>query len=228
MKSLLRLRPYLTKYKGTLLWGVCTVIISNLFVVATPLFIGNAVDTIKHGIEAGVIQYSKLLRDAGLIVGFALVAGFMTFLTRQTIIVVSRKIEYDLRNDFLAHIQKLPLSYFQNTPTGDLMATQRTIFSAVRNVLGPGIMYPSDTFMTFSMALTLMFVKDWSLTLVALVPLPLISYAVYKLGKIIHAKFNERQERTRFSRLARRKIFRVSGWSKHTCGKSTRSGSSKN
>ena len=194
MKSLLRLRPYLTKYKGTLLWGVCTVIISNLFVVATPLFIGNAVDTIKHGIEAGVIQYSKLLRDAGLIVGFALVAGFMTFLTRQTIIVVSRKIEYDLRNDFLAHIQKLPLSYFQNTPTGDLMAHATNDISAVRNVLGPGIMYPSDTFMTFSMALTLMFVKDWSLTLVALVPLPLISYAVYKLGKIIHAKFNERQE----------------------------------
>ncbi len=71
---------------------MCTVIISNLFVVATPLFIGNAVDTIKHGVESGVLQYSKLLRDAGLIVGFALVAGFMTFLTRQTIIVVSRKI----------------------------------------------------------------------------------------------------------------------------------------
>ena len=118
----------------------------------------------------------------------------MTFLTRQTIIVVSRKIEYDLRNDFLAHIQKLPLSYFQNTPTGDLMAHATNDISAVRNALGPGIMYPSDTFMTFSMALTLMFVKDWSLTLVALVPLPLISYAVYKLGKIIHAKFNERQE----------------------------------
>lgn len=194
MKSLLRLRPYLTAYKRTLMWGVCTVIISNLFVVATPLFIGNAVDTIKHGIDSGVLHYSKLLRDAGLIVGFAFVAGYMTFLTRQTIIVVSRKIEYDLRNDFLAHIQKLPLSYFQNTPTGDLMAHATNDISAVRNALGPGIMYPSDTFMTFSMALTLMFVKDWSLTLVALVPLPLVSYAVYKLGKIIHEKFNERQE----------------------------------
>ncbi len=74
------------------------------------------------------------------------------------------------------------------------MAHATNDISAVHNALGPGIMYPSDTFMTFSMALTLMFVKDWSLTLVALVPLPLISYAVYKLGKIIHAKFNERQE----------------------------------
>ena len=194
MKSLLRLRPYLAKYKATLMWGVCTVIISNLFVVAMPLFIGNAIDTIKHGLESGAVHYSDLLMDAGLIVGFSLVAGYMTFLTRQTIIVVSRKIEYDLRNDFLSHIQKLPLSYFQNTPTGDLMAHATNDISAVRNVLGPGIMYPSDTFMTFSMALTLMFIKDWSLTLIALVPLPLVSYAVYKLGKIIHAKFNERQE----------------------------------
>ncbi|HTR82148.1 MAG TPA: ABC transporter ATP-binding protein [Bacteroidota bacterium] len=194
MKSLLRLRPYLLKYKTTLLWGVCTVVVSNLFAVATPLFIGNAVDTIKHGLVTGALAYGRLVTDAGLIVGFAIVAGFMTFLTRQTIIVVSRKIEFDLRNDFLSHIQKLPLSYFQNTPTGDLMAHATNDISAVRNALGPGIMYPTDTFMTFSMALTLMLVKDWSLTLTALVPLPVISYAVYKLGKIIHEKFNERQE----------------------------------
>ena len=194
MKSLLRLRPYLAKYKKTLAWGVCTVVISNLFVVAMPLFIGNAVDTIKHGLETGELHHGRLLLDAGLIVGFSIVAGFMTFLTRQTIIVVSRKIEYDLRNDFLSHIQKLPLGYFQNTPTGDLMAHATNDISAVRNALGPGIMYPSDTFMTFSMALTLMFIKDWSLTMMALIPLPLVSYAVYKLGKIIHAKFNERQE----------------------------------
>ena len=194
MKSLLRLRPYLAKYKRTLLWGICTVIVSNLFMVATPLFIGNAIDTIKRGLETGVLHHTDLLAYAGLIVGFASVSGYMTFLTRQTIIVVSRKIEYDLRNDFLSHIQKLPLNYFQNTPTGDLMAHATNDISAVRNALGPGIMYPSDTFMTFSMALTLMFIMDSSLTWMALVPLPLVSYAVYKLGQIIHAKFNERQE----------------------------------
>ena len=75
----------------------------------TPLFIGNAVDTIKHGVDSGSLQYSKLIRDAGLIVGFSIVAGFMTFLTRQTIIVVSRKIEYDLRTTFL-HTSKNFLS----------------------------------------------------------------------------------------------------------------------
>lgn len=193
MKSLLRLRPYLAKYKKTLYLGILTVIVSNLFTVAMPWFVGNAIDALKHGIETKSMSYSSLLGYAGLIVGFACVAGFMTFLTRQTIIVTSRKIEYDLRNDFLGHIQKLPLNYFQNTSTGDLMAHATNDISAVRNCLGPGIMYPSDTIMTFTMSLTLMFIKDWSLTLLALVPLPLVSYAVYKLGKIIHEKFNERQ-----------------------------------
>lgn len=194
MKSLLRLTPYLAKYKMTLLFGLLTVIVSNLFSVATPWFIGEAVDELKSGLTAGSLQHTDLLYYSSLIVGFALMAGFMLFLTRQTIIVVSRRIEYDLRNDFLSHIQKLPLSYFQNTPTGDLMAHATNDISAVRNVLGPGIMYPADTFMTFSLSLTLMFIKSWELTLMALVPLPFVSFAVYRLGKIIHSKFNDRQE----------------------------------
>ncbi len=209
MKSLLRLRPYLAKYKKTLYLGILTVVVSNLFSVATPWFVGSAIDALKHGIEIKILNYTSLLGYAGLIVGFASVAGFMTFLTRQTIIVVSRKIEYDLRNDFLAHIQKLPLNYFQNTPTGDLMAHATNDISAVRNSLGPGIMYPSDTIMTFTMSLTLMFIKDWSLTLMALVPLPFVSYAVYKLGKIIHEKFNERQ--AHYSRLTTRAQENLSG-----------------
>ena len=193
MKSLLRLIPYLRIYKTTLLWGLVTVIISNSFTVATPFFIGKAIDTLKTGLDAHSLHHSDLLLYAGLIVAFSLMAGIMTYLTRQTIIVVSRLIEYDLRNDFLAHLQKLPLTFFQNTPTGDLMAHATNDINSVRNALGPGIMYPSDTLMTFSMALTMMLLTDWSLALLALVPLPLVSVAVYKLGKLIHTKFNERQ-----------------------------------
>ncbi len=194
MNSLKRLIPYLSRYKVTLYLGLLTVIVSNLFTVATPWFIGKAVDELKRGLESGSLQHTDLLWYAALVVGFAVIAGVMLFLTRQTIIVVSRKIEYDLRNDFLAHIQKLPLSYFQNTPTGDLMAHATNDISAVRNVLGPGIMYPADTLMTLSMSLVLMFVKDWQLTLLALIPMPFVSYAVYYLGKVIHEKFNDRQE----------------------------------
>ncbi len=194
MNSLKRLIPYLSRYKGTLYFGLFTVVVSNIFTVATPWYIGQAVDELKAGLESGSLRHTDLLWYAGLVVGFAVIAGVMLFLTRQTIIVVSRKIEFDLRNDFLAHIQKLPLSYFQNTPTGDLMAHATNDISAVRNVLGPGIMYPADTLMTLSMSLVLMFVKDWQLTLLALIPMPFVSYAVYYLGKVIHEKFNERQE----------------------------------
>jgi ATP-binding cassette, subfamily B, multidrug efflux pump len=193
MKSLLRLLPYLKKYRTTLLWGLLTVIISNAFSVATPFFIGKAIDTLKAGLDAHTLHYSDLILYACMIVGFSLVAGTMTYLTRQTIIVVSRLIEFDLRNDFLAHLQTQPLTFFQNTPTGDLMAHATNDINSVRNALGPGIMYPSDTFMTFSMALGMMLYADWSLTVVALIPLPLVSYAVYRLGKVIHEKFNERQ-----------------------------------
>jgi len=194
MKSLFRLLPYLSKYKTTLLVGLLTVIVTNLFTVASPWIIGDAIDELKRGIETRTLRHEDLMLYAGLIVGFALVAGIMLFLTRQTIIVVSRKIEYDLRNDFLAHIQKLPYSFFQNTPTGDLMALATNDISAVRNVLGPGIMYPADTLMTLSMSLVLMFIKDWQLTLLALIPMPVVSIAVYKLGQLIHEKFNQRQE----------------------------------
>ena len=167
---------------------------SNLFTVAQPTLIGRAIDQLKTGLEQHSIDVWGVLGYAGLVVAFSLIAGIFTFLTRQTIIVVSRHVEFDLRNRFLSHIQGLSLSYFQTTPTGDLMALATNDISAVRNALGPGIMYPTDTFMTFIMALSVMLYQDWSLTLLALVPLPFVSYAVYILGKIVNAKFEERQK----------------------------------
>jgi len=194
MKSLYHLLPYLKKYRRTLVWGLVTVVMSNLFTVLQPKLVGNAIDDLKAGLESGSVDTGGLLQYAGLIVGLTLVAGFFTFLTRQTIIVMSRHVEYDLRNDFLSRIQGLSLSFFQNTPTGDLMAHATNDISAVRNVLGPGIMYPSDTLMTFSMSLSMMLWLDWRLTLMALLPMPLVSYAVYYLGRLIHKKFQARQE----------------------------------
>jgi len=209
MRPLLRLKPYLATYKSTLIWGLLTVIASNLFTVAQPLFIGRAIDALKLGLETHAIDSAGILRYAGLVVGFSLVAGFFTFLTRQTIIVVSRRIEYDMRNNFLAHIQKLPLTWFQNTPTGDLMAHATNDIGAVRNCVGPGVMYPTDTAMTFTMVLGIMLSLDWQLTLLALIPLPLVSYAVYRLGKLIHVKFQERQEQ--YSKLTTRAQENLSG-----------------
>ena len=101
------------RHRRTLLWGLSTVVGSNLFTVVQPLFLGNAVDAFKAGVEIGSPVRDELIGWAGMIVGFTLIAGILTFLTRQTIIVASRKIEFDLRNDLLAHLQRLSSSYFQ-------------------------------------------------------------------------------------------------------------------
>ena len=96
MKSLLRLWPYLQRYRRTLLWGILTVVLSNLFTVLQPRLIGNAIDKLKVGLETHQMDKTGLLMYAGLVVALSLIAGFFTFLTRQTIIVVSRHIEFDL------------------------------------------------------------------------------------------------------------------------------------
>jgi ATP-binding cassette subfamily B protein len=189
--------------------GLGTVVLSNLFNVAQPLIVGRAVDALKAGLEARELHSVQLAGYAGLVVAFSLVAGFFTFLTRQTIIVVSRRVEFDLRNDFLRHLQSQPLRFFQHTSTGDLMAHATNDISAVRNTLGPGIMYPIDTLMTFTMVLGVMLATDWQLTLLALTPLPFVSYFVYRLGKIVHQKFEERQEK--YSELTTRAQENLSG-----------------
>ncbi len=209
MKPLLRLRPYLARYRRTVILGILTVVASNLFTVGQPLVVGRAIDTLKTGLETHSLAGGDLLLYALLVVGLSLVAGVFTFLTRQTIIVMSRKIEFDLRNDFLAHLQRLPLSFYQNTPTGDLMAHATNDIGAVRNTLGPGVMYPTDTLMTFTMVLAIMFTTDWQLTLLALVPMPFVSLAVYRLGKLVHKKFEERQ--AKYSELTTRAQENLSG-----------------
>jgi len=209
VKPLLRLLPFLARYKKTLIWGLVTVIMSNIFTVAQPLIVGRAIDMLKSGLELRKIDGHGILLYAGIVIGCSLVAGTFTFLTRQTIIVTSRHVEFDLRNAFLEHIQRLPLSFFQRTPTGDLMALATNDISAVRNVLGPGIMYPTDTLMTFIMVLFVITSLDWKLTLLALIPLPFVSYAVYALGKLVHVKFEERQKQ--YSELTTRAQENLSG-----------------
>ncbi len=188
MRHLLRLIPYLKKYKRTLYIGLLTVLLSNLFAVFVPLIIGSTIDQLKK--EPSSL---KLLEYAALIISTTFLSGFFTFMTRQTIIVTSRRIEYDLRNDFYAHIQKLSYSYFLNMPTGDLMAHGTNDIAAVRNVLGPGIMYTSDTIVGFIMVISIMFSIDVRLTLYSLIPLPFVSAGVYYLGKLVNQHFESVQ-----------------------------------
>jgi ATP-binding cassette subfamily B protein len=138
---------------------------------------------------------SMLLQYGLMIVAASLFAGVFRFMIRQTIIVVSREIEYDLRGDFWKHIQLLPMRYFQNTSTGNIMAHATNDINAVRMFIGPAVMYSIDTSVRLIMVLILMLSLNTSLTIYALLPLPLLSILVYKVGKLIHSKFTVIQEK---------------------------------
>ena len=189
MRSLFELKPYILKYRKLIFLGILFILISEAFYVVIPILIGRAVDSLKFGITG-----EKLLWFASLVIGSTLLSGIASFFTRQTIIVASRKIEYDLRNDFYRHVQSLHYLYFRDKKVGDIMAYATNDIPAVRIFLGPGIMYSVETAIEFVVILGIMFSMNLKLTLLTLTPLPLISYLVYKVGKIVHEKYEDIQE----------------------------------
>ncbi len=190
MRNLRSLKKYFLRYKTKLLWGVVFILLSNAGAVYIPLLLGQAINALQ--IEVAI---DKLLSYAALIVVISLVSGIFRFLIRETIIVVSRKIEYDLRYDFWQHIQKLPLRFFQNNSTGSIMAHATNDINAVRSFLGPAVMYSIDTGIRLVIVVSIMISINLSLTIYSLLPLPLLSIVVYKLGKMIHEKYTLIQEK---------------------------------
>ena len=190
MKNLYSLKKYFIRYKKKLLLGALFVVLSNVGSIYIPLIIKNAINalTVKVSV-AQLIHYSILIVLASMF------AGFFRYLIRQMIIVVSREIEYDLREDFWSHIQKLPLRYFQNNSTGNVMAHATNDINAVRSFLGPAVMYSTDTAFRLVIVIGVMISLNPSLTFYSLLPLPLLSILVYKIGKLIHEKFTLIQEK---------------------------------
>ncbi|QQS35134.1 MAG: ABC transporter ATP-binding protein [Ignavibacteriales bacterium] len=190
MKNLYKLKKYFTRYKSKLLWGFLFILLSNAGTVLLPILLKDAINVLEK-----VATTNDLIFYGTWIVITSLVAGIFRFLIRQTIIVVSREIEYDLRHDFWEHIQKLPLRYFQNNSTGNIMAHATNDINAVRTFLGPAVMYSTDTLIRFLMVIGIMLSIDVRLTIYALIPLPLLSYGVFRVGKLIHAKYTKIQEK---------------------------------
>lgn len=189
MRSLLPLIPYLKKQKYKLLTGTIFVIISISLQSMYPLVIGNGIDAISKGDTSfSYLNYGLLS------VGLILVGGVFLFLTRKTIIVASREIENDLRHDFFEHLQNLPKAFYDKNSTGDLMAHATNDINNIRNFLGPGIMYSIQTFLRTVVTLTIMFSIAFKLSLIALIPLPLISFFVYKVMKSVYGRSQKVQE----------------------------------
>ena len=189
MKNLRTLKKYFLRYKKKLFLGFIFILLSNAGTVYVPILMKDAINQLQSNTTT-----HTLLFYSSLIVLSSLFAGIFRFLIRQTIIVVSREIEFDLRNDFWSHIQKLPLRYFQNNSTGNIMSHATNDINAVRNFIGPAVMYSIDTGVRLLIVVAIMISLDWSLTLAALFPLPLLSYGVYRIMKLIHEKYTKIQE----------------------------------
>jgi len=194
MKNLRTLLKYFAKYKNKLFLGFVFILLSNAGSVYVPLLLKDSINALQHNATD-----AQLLRYALFIVGASLFAGVFRFLIRETIIVVSREIEYDLRRDFWSHIQRLPIRFFQNNSTGNIMAHATNDINAVRMFLGPAVMYSVDTITRLLIVLVILLMLNAELTLYALLPLPFLSLLIYNVGKKIHEKFTIIQEK--FSQL---------------------------
>ncbi|HET9252455.1 MAG TPA: ABC transporter ATP-binding protein [Candidatus Eisenbacteria bacterium] len=168
--------------------GALSVLLTNLFGVLAPWLVRQAIDHLEGGVTRGT-----LVRDAGLILAAVLAQGIFMFLMRMTLIRASRTMEYELRNDLFAHVARLPAATYRRWKVGDLMSRATNDLDAVRNFLGPGIMYFANTLVTFVFAVTLMVRIDPMLTLVALLPLPILSFTVARIGGKLHRLYESIQ-----------------------------------
>ena len=195
MKELKHLNKYFLKYKNHLLVGIVITVIARIFLLFTPRYIRRIFEIIenKAGLNEDQIR-AELLEAILYIVGAAIIAGIFTFLMRQTIINVSRYIEYDLKNEIYAQYQKLSLNFYKKNRTGDLMNRISEDVGRVRMYAGPAIMYSINTVTLFVIALIYMFNQAPTLTLYTIVPLPILSIIIYKLSKEIHKRSTVVQE----------------------------------
>ncbi|MBN8569911.1 MAG: ABC transporter ATP-binding protein [Ignavibacteria bacterium] len=183
MKSLLSLLPYIKKYKKKLILGFIFIILSISFSSLFPLIVGNGIDAIKSGVTT-----SQIIFYSGMAIVAALIGGFFLYMVRQHIIVVSREIENDLRYDFFSHIVNMPRDFFNKNSTGNIMALATNDINSIREFVGPGIMYTVQTFFRTVLTVSVMVYINPFLAMVALSPLPLISFIVYKVGRMTHAR----------------------------------------
>ena len=188
MRHLRRLLPYVRRHRARMAWGLLCLVLTTALSVASPWVLRYAIDdlTLK-------VTREKLWIYSGFIVGIVLVEGIFRYYMRIVLISISRDIEYELRGDLFAHLTLLPARYFQSHRIGDIMSRATNDMSAVRNVLGPGIMYTANTVATFVGTVVLMMRISPRLLGLALVPLVLVSVLVRHFGRRIHDRFEEVQ-----------------------------------
>jgi ATP-binding cassette subfamily B protein len=187
-KKLRPLVPYLKRYRGGLIWGALCVLLTNAIAVQFPQVLRHAINDLHSGVTS-----QKLLKFALAIIAVFVAKGIFQFLTRWIVIGISRDIEFDLRNDLFAHLERLSHSYYQRNRTGDIMARATNDLNAVRNLLGPAIMYSANTIVFTALAVGYMLKISPKLTIFAFLPLPVASIVIQYFGRRIHERFERIQ-----------------------------------
>ncbi len=207
MKELLKLNRYFLKYKWTLVLGSALLILSNFFLIWIPIFIRMTMDEVERISEAMAEPYDNVLgalfssetgwflaQNTGLLIGAVILYGVLLFATRQTLIVTSRKIEFDLRNNIFAHLQKLPKSFYDHNRSGDVYTRATEDIVRVREYFGPAFMYTVNTISRSAIIIAIMLMVNVQLTLWALLPLPFLAVMAYWVSRYINRRSNEIQQ----------------------------------
>lgn len=184
-----RLLSYFAPYRGKMIFGIACVLGTNVARLMVPSVLRSAVDELTVQVSE-----QRLLQYGGMVILIALIQGVFLFTQRRVLINMSRDIEYDLRNDFYAHLQKLPFEFYQTHRTGDLMARATNDLSAVRMIVGPALMYSMNTVFAMALIVPLMGSISWRLTLLAFLSMPLVVAATNYFSKRIHDRFEKVQE----------------------------------
>ncbi len=179
-----RLFPYLWRYRRGWALGLGSLVMKDVTAAMLPLVIRAAIDSLTAG-----RPLSAIVALAGLLIGICLVKGFFQYWMRWILVGISRDVEFDVRNDLFAHLTTLSPGYYGRNRTGDLMARATNDLNAVRMMLGPGVMYWTETVLTFALAIGIMSWIDWRLTFLAILPAPLVSLTVILFGRRIHSRF---------------------------------------
>jgi ATP-binding cassette subfamily B protein len=188
LPQLRRLLPELSRHRRRLGFGLLALVLTTALSVAGPWVLRHAIDDLTLAVTRG-----KLWLYAGLILALVVVEGVFRYQMRMTLVGLSREMEYDLRNRVFAHLTRLEPAYYHANRIGELMSRATNDMSAVRMVLGPGIMYTASTVATFFGSVALMLVISWRLTLIALLPLGFVSWLVRHYGRKVHDRYEEVQ-----------------------------------
>ena len=198
MRALRHLNKYFLNYKYRLIIGLVITIIARVFATMVPTLVGDSVDVVEQYINKEITDIAEvksgLITNILLIIGALLISALFTFLMRQTFIVVSRFIEFDLKNEVFQHYEKLSLNFYKKNRTGDLMNRISEDVSRVRMYVGPAIMYSVNTITLFVVVIGYMISIAPELTLYTITPLPILSVSIYKLSVAIHKRSTVVQE----------------------------------